>query len=125
MDCQLLIVRQRLVLWGFLQMAFQQLHMKSNLQIQCFGPRKYFFPINGVLHIDDHHILTWKLYNRLYFGIVPEYLAKSFHIHLGLIVVEQPITGPTPHRSGRAELPHPALQLYIHSCRLCLHMYDN
>ena len=33
------------------------------------------------------------------------------------IVVERPITEPTPHRSGRAELPHPALQLYIRSCK--------
>ena len=31
----------------------------------------------------------------------------------------------TPHRSGRAELPHPALQLYIHSCRFYLHVPDN
>jgi len=36
---------------------------------------------------------------------------------LSLIVVERPITWPTPHRSARAELPHPALQLYIHSCK--------
>ena len=40
-------------------------------------------------------------------------------------MVERPITGPTPHRSGRAELPHPALQLYIHSCRFYLHVPDN
>jgi hypothetical protein len=33
------------------------------------------------------------------------------------IVVERPVTKPTPHRSGHAELPHPALQLYIHSCK--------
>ena len=28
------------------------------------------------------------------------------------IVVERPITGPTPHRSGRAELPHRAFGLF-------------
>jgi len=36
---------------------------------------------------------------------------------INTIVVERPITRPTPHRSGRAELPHPALQLTIHSCK--------
>ena len=35
------------------------------------------------------------------------------------IVVERSVTRPTPHRSGRAELPHPAPQIYIHSSRLC------
>jgi hypothetical protein len=34
-----------------------------------------------------------------------------------IIVVERPIARPTPHRSGHAELPHPALQLTIRSCK--------
>jgi len=29
------------------------------------------------------------------------------------VVVERPVTEATPHRSGRAELPHPALQIYL------------
>jgi len=61
--------------------------------------------------------------NTRYGWLVKPYPTRTYtlqdasRLNLTLIVVERPITGPTPHRSGRAELPHPAPQLYIHSCK--------